>query len=192
MVSVSRVLRRGQRLAGRDQLADARLEGGGVADHLEAHAVVVAASRLPAPARAGTAASGSRPRRRAGASSRWKTRTGSGTRPRARRRRARWCAPPRRPCDARRRAAAGACFAQRPLPSMMIAMCRGTARGAGISRVELSNTGGGCGRGRGAVRERLAMAERSCRRQFRPALRPPSGPLPWPGGPCRSRRCSGR
>src|SRR5271169_5936166 len=39
------------------------------------------------------------------------------------------------------------CFAQRPLPSMMIATCRGTVRGAGISRVELSNTGSG-GNGR--------------------------------------------
>src|SRR6266508_992409 len=44
------------------------------------------------------------------------------------------------------------CFAQRPLPSMMIAMCRGTLRGTGISRVELSNTGNGRGGRRDSLR----------------------------------------
>ena len=41
MVSVSRVLRGGQRLAGGDQLADARVEARRVADDLEADAVLV-------------------------------------------------------------------------------------------------------------------------------------------------------
>ena len=35
------------------------------------------------------------------------------------------------------------CFAQRPLPSMMIATWRGTAVAAGMSRVELGNMAGG-------------------------------------------------
>ena len=33
------------------------------------------------------------------------------------------------------------CLAQRPLPSMMIATCRGTSRTAGTVAVELVNTG---------------------------------------------------
>ena len=41
--------------------------------------------------------------------------------------------------DGRRRAAACRCFAQRPLPSMMMATWRGTARDSGMSRVELVN-----------------------------------------------------
>src|SRR5947207_3388827 len=44
------------------------------------------------------------------------------------------------------------CFAQRPLPSMMIAMCRGTWRGGGTSRVELSNTMNDRGGGRDSLR----------------------------------------
>ena len=74
------------------------------------------------------------------------------------------------------------CFAQRPLPSMMIATCRGTARVSGMSRVELLNK---------AVPRVRAMGGRcrdGRRRTGRDGARSPSGRFPSPPGPCRSRR----
>ena len=62
------------------------------------------------------------------------------------------------------------CFAQRPLPSMMMATCRGTSPcvGNGLRRAR-----------RDAVDRRLALI-------------PPSAPLPSAAAACRSRRCAGR
>ena len=101
---------------------------------------------------------------------------------RARCTRGRSRAPPRRPCGGRRRAAACRCFAQRPLPSMMIATCRGTRGRSGMSRVELVNMGG---------MEPVARWPCVAGRRPRPSDRHQVGFLRR-AGPCRSRRCSGR
>ena len=158
---------RGPRFAGADQLADARLERRGVADHAQADAVLVELGDFLLEARARKAASASRPRRRgrrqfslegeqrqeldaAGDAGATVERTASTPR--------RWPAT-----RGRRR-----CLAQRPLPSMMIATCRGAGRGAGISRVELSNTGSGLGCLVKCAPKAWAMGRETIRRHAHP------------------------
>ena len=172
---------RGQRLAGGDELADARRRTREVSPiDPEADAVLVQLRRLPARARARTGPSGSRPRPPGGASSRSRTRTASGTRRRARCRRftiARTASTPLRWPATR---GSSRCFAQRPLPSMMMATWRGTsprrgdfARGAREQWIARLN-----GRSKSERRSRRRRAA-SDRHQVRFLRR---------RGPCRSRR----